>query len=121
MMSLGLISSCNVWEIRFFSEYPAGTTCTGYQDGEILCLVTRPGFDANAFFGSMSSTTWNALRDDSLPLLNRAAMGLCIPPVRPRNSSLRLLLGVRHATEFTTTAVRGRVPIRQPRVQVLET
>jgi penicillin-binding protein 2 len=60
------------------SQYVAGTVVAmDVRTGEILCLVTRPGFDANAFSGGMSSTEWQALLTDSLkPLLNRAAMGL---------------------------------------------
>lgn len=60
------------------AQYTAGTVVAmDIQTGEILCLVTRPGFDANAFSGGMSNADWQALRTDSLkPLLNRAAMGL---------------------------------------------
>ncbi|MEW5701718.1 MAG: penicillin-binding protein 2 [Candidatus Zixiibacteriota bacterium] len=63
------------------SAYVAGTVVAmDVRTGAILCFVTRPGFDANAFSGGMSSAEWEALRSDPLhPLLNRAAMGMYPP------------------------------------------
>jgi len=63
------------------SAYVAGTVVAmDVRTGAILCFVTRPGFDANAFSGGMSSSEWSSLRSDPLhPLLNRAAMGLYPP------------------------------------------
>lgn len=75
---LGLDDNLQRLGDSLLSEYPAGTVVAmDIKTGEVLCLVTRPGFDANAFSGGMSASTWQALREDSLkPLLNRAAMGL---------------------------------------------
>lgn len=75
---LGLDDNLQRLADSLLSQYTAGTVVAmDIKTGEILCLVTRPGFNANAFSGGMSSTEWNALRDDSLkPLLNRAVMGL---------------------------------------------
>lgn len=63
------------------SPYDAGTAvAVDVRTGEVLCFVTRPGYDANAFSGTLSSDEWGRLRDDPLrPLLNRAAKGLYPP------------------------------------------
>ncbi len=63
------------------ASYDAGTiVAMDVKTGDVLCLVTRPGYDANAFSGTLSSAEWTQLRDDPLrPLLNRAAKGLYPP------------------------------------------
>jgi penicillin-binding protein 2 len=101
------------------SEFTAGTVVAlDIKTGEIICLVTRPGFDANAFSGGMSATAWNALRDDSLkPLLNRAAMGLYTAGSTAKLLTLPLESGT--ATVYDVPYCGG-VPFRESRVQMLE-
>lgn len=44
-----------------------------WRTGEILCLSSVPGFDANLFIGGISSGDWNAILADTLkPLINRS-------------------------------------------------
>lgn len=49
-------------------------------DGEILSMVSSPGFKTNAFVGGVSSRYWRSLLSDpARPLLNRAVSGLYPP------------------------------------------
>jgi penicillin-binding protein 2 len=77
-LMLGLDGRLQNLADSLLADHPAGTVVAmDVHTGEILCLVTRPGFDANAFSGGMTAAEWETLRDDTLkPLLNRAAMGL---------------------------------------------
>lgn len=46
------------------------------SDGEILALVSAPGFDPNMFLGHLDEEGWNAfIRDPMHPLQNRALRG----------------------------------------------
>lgn len=50
------------------------------QTGGVLAYYASPGYDPNSFIGGVSSTVWNALRDDPrVPLLDRAG-GAAQPP-----------------------------------------
>ena len=43
------------------------------RNGDVLALVSRPGFDPNMFFPGISQDDWSKLRDNpAKPLLNRA-------------------------------------------------
>lgn len=43
------------------------------ESGEVLAMVSHPGFDPNEFAGRMSAADWNAIQNDPRkPLLNRA-------------------------------------------------
>ncbi|MFH1518824.1 MAG: penicillin-binding protein 2, partial [Pseudomonadota bacterium] len=63
------------------APYAAGTVVAlDVKTGGVLCFVTRPGYDANAFSGVLSSKEWEGLRSDPRhPLLNRAIKGLYSP------------------------------------------
>lgn len=63
------------------ADYDAGTVVAlDVETGGVLCYVTRPGFDANAFSGVLSSEEWDSLRSDPRhPLLNRGIRGLYSP------------------------------------------
>lgn len=63
------------------ASHPAGTVVAlDVKTGGVLCFVTRPGYDANAFSGVLSAEEWEGLRDDpNHPLLNRAIKGLYSP------------------------------------------
>ena len=57
------------------------------RNGEILCLASKPGLDANLFAGSMSSVEWSAIRDNPFhPLLTRP-----IQATYPPGSTMKLL------------------------------
>jgi penicillin-binding protein 2 len=50
------------------------------QTGEIISIVSAPGFDPNAFTGTVSPTIWKQLNEDELkPLLNKAITGIYPP------------------------------------------
>lgn len=80
-LMLALDSDLQKLADSLLSQYQAGTVVAcDIRTGEILCFVTRPGYDANSFSGTLSSDEWTSLRDDPLkPLLNRAAKGLYPP------------------------------------------
>lgn len=62
-------------------DHHAGTVVAmDIKTGGVLCFVTRPGYDANAFSGVLSASEWEQLRTDSRhPLLNRALKGQYSP------------------------------------------
>ena len=50
------------------------------RNGEVLAMVSRPGFDPNAFAGRLSASDWNVLATDpNTPMLNRAIQGTYAP------------------------------------------
>jgi penicillin-binding protein 2 len=50
------------------------------ETGEIISIVSAPGFDPNAFTGTVSPTIWRQLNEDELkPLLNKAITGMYPP------------------------------------------
>lgn len=50
------------------------------ETGEVLAMVSAPGFDPNLFVDGIDTTTWQALNEDpNTPLLNRALRG-AYPP-----------------------------------------
>jgi penicillin-binding protein 2 len=50
------------------------------RNGDVLALVSQPGFDPNIFFPGISTKNWNELlHDPSKPLFNRAASGSYAP------------------------------------------
>ena len=49
-------------------------------NGEIISIVSAPGFDPNAFTGTVSPTIWRQLNEDEhKPLLNKAITGIYPP------------------------------------------
>ncbi len=49
-------------------------------NGEIISIVSAPGFDPNAFTGTISPAIWKQLNQDELkPLLNKAITGIYPP------------------------------------------
>ena len=50
------------------------------ETGEIISIVSAPGFDPNAFTGTVSPAIWKQLNEDELkPLLNKAITGIYPP------------------------------------------
>lgn len=63
------------------SQFTAGTVVAlDPQNGEVLTLVSKPGFDPNQFSSFLDENTWeNLINDPFHPLLNRAIQG-AYPP-----------------------------------------
>lgn len=61
--------------------YEAGTiVALDPKNGEVLALVSKPGFDPNQFSSVLDEKTWQALiNNPTHPLLNRAIQGLYPP------------------------------------------
>jgi penicillin-binding protein 2 len=61
-------------------EESAGAAVMDVQTGDILALVSTPGFDPNAFNVGMTPEQWSALNgDDHKPLVNKALAGFYPP------------------------------------------
>lgn len=62
-------------------DYAAGAiVALDPQNGEVLALVSKPGFDPNQFSSVLDEKTWQTLvSDPAHPLLNRAVQGLYSP------------------------------------------
>lgn len=64
------------------------------NNGDVLAMLSAPGFDANRFVPYISSADWNELNTDTgKPLLNRAVAGLY-----PPGSTFKPLVGLAAAT-----------------------
>lgn len=62
--------------------------------GDVLAMVSAPGFDSNRFVPFITTADWNALRNDpDTPLLNRAVAG-----TYPPGSIFKPLVGLAAAT-----------------------
>ena len=60
------------------------------RNGEVLALVSAPGFDANLFVNGISAGQYNALRNSTdLPLFNRAVQGQY-----PPGSTIKPVIGL---------------------------
>jgi penicillin-binding protein 2 len=71
-------------------KYNGAIVVMNPQNGEILALVSKPGFDPNDFVNGIESAKYKALRDnDSQPLYNRALLGRY-----PPGSTLKPFLGL---------------------------
>lgn len=78
---LGIDSDLQVEAESALSQFNAGTVVAlDPQNGEVLTLVSKPGFDPNQFCSFLDEETWgNLINDPSHPLLNRAIQG-AYPP-----------------------------------------
>jgi penicillin-binding protein 2 len=70
------------------ADYPsAAVVALDPRNGEVLCLVSKPGLDANLFAGAMSPAEWNGIKDNPYhPLLTRP-----IQAAYPPGSTIKLL------------------------------
>jgi penicillin-binding protein 2 len=67
------------------------------RNGEVLALVSLPGFDTNLFVNGISSSEYSALRDSKdVPLFNRAIQGTYPPgsTIKPFMAMAGLLSGL---------------------------
>ena len=71
-----------------FHPYKSGALIVANpQNGEVLTLLSKPGFDSNIFTGIITQKEWDRLvSDPDLPFLNRITQGLY-----PPGSTLKLL------------------------------
>ncbi len=61
-------------------ERPGSIVVLDPRNGDVLALVSSPGYDLNAFVPAISSATWRGLLENpDTPLLNRAVSGLYPP------------------------------------------
>lgn len=83
------------------------------ETGDVLALVSNPGFDANLFVSGISSANYNALLNDpGKPLFNRALQGQY-----PPGSTVKPLFGLIGLQE---EAVTPSFTIRDPGIYYLE-
>lgn len=62
------------------SDVPGSVVVLDPSNGDVLALVSKPGYDLNLFVPGISTENWKALNDDpALPLLNRAVAGTYPP------------------------------------------
>jgi len=65
---------------RIMGDTPGAVVVLDVRNGDVLALVSAPGFDPNHFIPSISVERWRGLLDDKRnPLLNRAAAGAFAP------------------------------------------
>ena len=59
---------------RLVAQYPrAAVVGLDVRTGDVLCLVSQPGFDPNIFLGTIEAGTWDSLiNNPSKPFFNRA-------------------------------------------------
>ena len=79
------------------------------RSGELIALVSAPGFDSNLFVNGISARDYSGLREDrNLPLFNRAVQGQYPPgsTVKPIFGLAGLEYGV-ITPEFTFLTVQA--------------
>jgi len=65
---------------RLAQEKSASCVVMDVHRGEILCLVSYPGYDPNEFIEGFSQARWTEMNEDELkPLLNKSLKGLYSP------------------------------------------
>ncbi|MDX2027932.1 MAG: penicillin-binding protein 2 [Alphaproteobacteria bacterium] len=65
---------------RLAREQGAAAVVMDAQNGDVLALISQPGFDPNLFTYGISQTDWDRLnKDENAPLLNKAIAGLYAP------------------------------------------
>ncbi|MCJ7497617.1 MAG: penicillin-binding protein 2 [candidate division Zixibacteria bacterium] len=82
------------------------------QNGEVLALVSKPGFDPNQFSSFLDEKSWQALTGDpSKPLLNRAVQGVYPPASTYKLLTAGAALEAKIADRNTTFSYcNGRFP-----------
>ncbi|MGE4488574.1 MAG: penicillin-binding protein 2 [Kiritimatiellales bacterium] len=79
---------------KALGEYRGAVVVLDPENGDVLAMISAPGYDANLFVPYISTKDWNALRDDPAnPLLNRAVAG-----VYPPGSIFKPLVGLAAST-----------------------
>jgi penicillin-binding protein 2 len=85
-----------------FAEHRGALVALDPSTGEVLALVSKPGFDPNLFVDGIDPASWDALNDSpDKPLLNRPLRG-AYPPgstIKPYLALSALASGKRTATQ----------------------
>jgi len=65
---------------RRLGEESASVVVMDCTSGDVLCMLSMPAFDPNAFSDGISHTEWNTLQDDERhPLINKSVQGIYPP------------------------------------------
>jgi penicillin-binding protein 2 len=99
---LSLDSRLQAAAIEAFGEYKGAVVALDPKTGDILSMISRPGFDPNAFVTGLSSQSFAALRDSpDHSLYNRALRGLYPPgsTLKPFMALAGLELGLTSANK----------------------
>ena len=77
-LDLQLALDLEIQEIaeRAIGDHPGAAVVVDPQNGDLLAMVSSPGFDLNDFAPAISTARWNELlQDESRPLMNRVTAG----------------------------------------------
>ena len=88
-----------------FGEYRGALVALDPNNGGVLALVSKPGFDPNLFIDGIDPTNWNLLNTSpDRPLINRALRGTYPPgsTIKPFMALAGLELGFRKAGDTIT-------------------
>jgi penicillin-binding protein 2 len=83
------------------------------RNGEVLAMVSEPGFDGNLFVNGIGKTDYTTLtQDPRKPLLNRAIAGGFIPgsTIKPYIAAAGLELGVRTPSDTVVSTGEYHIP-----------
>lgn len=86
------------------------------RNGEVLAMISVPGFDPNLFVNGISSTDYKALLDaPDKPLLDRALRGTYMPgsTIKPFIAAAGLELGVRKRDDTVLSTGEFHIPGQQ--------
>ncbi len=79
---------------KALGEHRGAVVVLDPNNGDVLAMLSAPGFDANRFVPYIDTADWNLLsKDPAKPLLNRAVAG-----VYPPGSTFKPLVGLAAAT-----------------------
>lgn len=115
---LSLDSRLQAAAIDALGEYNGAVVALDPKTGDILAMVSRPGFDPNAFVTGLSAQSFAALRDSpDRPLYDRALRGLYPPgsTLKPFIALAALELGLERANQPAYCPGWYRLPGRSHR------
>ncbi len=85
-----------------FGDYRGALVALDPNNGAVLAMVSKPGFDANLFVDGIDPLSWKELNDSpDRPMVDRALDGIYPPgsTIKPFMAMAALELGVRKATD----------------------
>jgi penicillin-binding protein 2 len=87
---------------RAFGDYRGALVALDPNNGGVLAMVSKPGFDANLFVDGIDPLSWKELNDSpDHPMVNRALSGIYPPgsTIKPFMAMAALEMGVRKSTD----------------------
>ena len=96
-----------------FANRAGASVAIDPRNGEVLAMISVPGFDPNLFVNGISSADYNALlASPDKPLLDRALRGTYMPgsTIKPFIASAGLELGVRRASDLVLSSGEFHIP-----------